>query len=233
MVKRLLKDKRVILFLSFLALFSLVILASTVRDATFRPARHFSQEESEVVRIPVGQMIRSISKIPLERQIAFLVLLFLFAVLAISLLSPETRKKLLKQLFRWTVSVVLILYLLRIKPDLLAGLFPNLALGGQSASSATEGTAPPVFEPPHVSGWLSFFIALGIVLLIAAFLWRVNRWRMLRKEISEPHQLDEIAAIARASLTDLSSGQGSAQDTIIQCYSRYESGSGCATRFIS
>jgi hypothetical protein len=218
MAKRLLKDKRVILFLSFLAVFSLVMLASTVRVATFRPARHFTQEESEVVRIPVGQIIKSITKVPLERQIAFLVLLFLFGALAVSLLSPETRKKLLKQLFRLTISVILILYLLRIKPDLLAGLFPNLALGGQSASSPAEGTTPPVFQPPHISGWLSFFIALGIVLLITVFLWQVNRWRMLHKETSGPHQLDEIAGIARASLRDLSSGQGSAQDTIIQCY---------------
>ena len=82
----------------------------------------------------------------------------------------------------------------------------------------TEDVAPPVFEPPHISGWLSFFIALGIVLLIAVFFWRINRWRMLHKETSGPHQLDEIAGIARASLRDLSSGQGSAQDIIIQCY---------------
>jgi hypothetical protein len=218
MAKRLLKDKRMVLFLSFLALFSLLILASTVSDATFRPARHFSQEKTEIVRIPVGQIIKSITKVPLERQIAFLVLLFLFGALAVSLLSPETRKKLLKQLFRLSVSVILILYLFKIKPDLLAGLFPDLALGGQSASSPAEGGAPPVFEPPHISSWLSFFIALGIVLLIVVFFWRVNRWRMTHKETSGPHQLNEIVGIARASLRDLTSGQGSAQDTIIQCY---------------
>jgi hypothetical protein len=217
MAKRLLKDKRVILFLSFLALFSLVVLASEVKDATFRPARHFSWEETEIVRIPVGQIINSIVEVPFEQQIAFLVLLFLFGALFVSLLSPETRKKLLRQLFRLTLSVILILYLLKIKPDLLAGLFPNLALGGQSASS-TDGIAPPVFEPPHISGWLSFIIALGIVLLIALFLWRVNHWRMLHKETLGPHQLDEIAGIARASLRNLSSRQVSAQDTIIQCY---------------
>jgi hypothetical protein len=218
MVKRLLKDKRVILFLSFLALFSLVVLASTIRDVTFRPARHFSQEESEIVRIPVGQIIRSISEVPLEEQIAFLVFLFLFGALALSLLSPEMRKKLLKQLFRLTVSMILILYLLKIKPDILAGLFPSLALGGQSASSPVESIAPPVFEPPHISSWLSFFIALGIVLLIAVFFWRIYRWRMLYKDASETQQLDEIAGIARSSLSDLSSGHGSAQDIIIQCY---------------
>ena len=130
MAKRLLKDKRVILFLSFLALFSLVLLASAVRDATFRPARHFSQEEIEGhSNSSRSRCIKSIAEIPLEKQIAFLVLLFLFGVLVASLLSPEMRKKLLRQFFRLTVSVILILYLLKLKPDLLAGLFPNLALG--------------------------------------------------------------------------------------------------------
>jgi hypothetical protein len=208
----------VILFLSFLALLSLVVLASTIRYATFRPARHFSQEESELIRIPVGQIIRSIAEVPLEKQIAFLVFLFLFGVLVAFLLSPEMRKKLLKQLFRLVVSVILVLYLLKIKPDLLAGLFPNLALGGHSSSSVSEGGAPPVFEPPHISGWLSFIIALGVVLAAAAILWRLNRWWTLRKETSNTHQLDEIAEIARASLRNLSSGQDSVQDSIIQCY---------------
>lgn len=220
MAKRFLKDKRVILFLSFLALFSLVLLASAVRDASFRPTRHFSQEESEVIRIPIGRVIESIVEIPLEKQIAFLVLIFLLGVLVASLLSPEMRKRLLRQLFRMIVSVILILYLLKIKPDLLTGLFPNLAaLGGQPGSAPAQGVPPPVFEPPQISGWLSFFITLGVVSLIALFLWRVNRWWMLHKEaLGAPPALDEIAGIARASLRELSSGEGSAQDKITQCY---------------
>ena len=220
MAKRLLKDKRVILFLSFLALFSLVLLASAIRDASFRPARHFSQAEAEVVRIPVGQIIKNIVDIPLEKQVAFVALLLLFGVLIVSLLSPEMRKRLLKQFFRMAISVILILYLLKIKPDLLTGLFPKFALGGgRPGPSPTEGIAPPVFEPPQISGWLSFFITLGIVLFAAVFLWRVNRWWTLRKETSDAlPSLDEIAGIARASLRELSSGKGSAQDKIIQCY---------------
>ena len=220
MAKRLLEDKRAILFLSFLALFSLVLLASAIRDMTFRSAQRFSQEETEIVRIPIGEVIKGIAEIPLEKQIAFLVLIFLFGVMVALMLSPEMRKRLLRQLFRMTVAVILILYLLKLKPDLLAGLFPNLALGGgQPGSSPTEGVAPPVFEPPQISGWLSFFITLGIVLLIAVFLWRVNRMLNLRKETADVlPALDEIAGIARASLRELSSGQGSAQDKIIQCY---------------
>jgi hypothetical protein len=58
-----------------------------------------------------------------------------------------------------------------------------------------------------------------IVLLTAVLFWRINRWWMLRKETSDAlRPLDEIAGIARASLRQLSSGQGSAQDKIIQCY---------------
>jgi hypothetical protein len=147
------------------------------------------------------------------------VLLFLFGVLIAFLLSPEMRKRLLRQLFRLTISVIAILYLLKYKPDLLEGLFPNLALGVQSGSSPVDGIAPPVFEPPQISGWLSFFITLGIVLLAVVFAWRLNRWWMLRNktaDVSRP--LDEIAGIARASLRQLATGQGSAQDGIIQCY---------------
>jgi len=219
MAKRLLKDKREILFLSFLALTSLVLLASAIRGMTFRSAQRFSQEESEIVRIPVGEVIRGIAEVPLEKQIAFLVLIFLFGALVMLLLSPEMRKRLLRQLFRMAVAVILILYLLKLKPDLLAGLFPNLALGSGQHSSPAEGIAPPVFVPPQISGWLSFFVALGIVLLTAVFLWRINRWLNLRKETADVlPALDEIAGIARASLRELSSGQGSAQDKIIQCY---------------
>jgi hypothetical protein len=222
MVRNLLKDKRAVLFLSFLALFSLIMLASVVRDVSFRPARHFSQAESEVVRIPIGQIvasIRNIADIPLEKQIAFLILLLLFVALFVSLLSPEMRKRLLRQFFRLIASVLLIYYLLKLKPDLLAGLFPDLALGFEQPNPLDEGIPQPTFQPPQISGWLSFFITLGIVLLSAIFIWRISRWWVLRKETSHaPHPLDEIAEVARDSLRELSSGQGSAQDKIIQCY---------------
>jgi len=219
MLKKILKDKHATLVISLLALFSLVLLASIVRDVSFRPARRFTQEEAEVVRIPIGDAITTIADIPLEKQITFLVFLFLLGVLVISLLSPEMRKRLLKQLFRVGVSVALLLYLLKIKPDLLAGLFPDFtSAGGQPVSPSSAGVPPPTFEAPQVSSWISFLVTLGIVLLVAVFLWRVNRRWALIKQTSEPHPLAEIAGIARASLQNLSNGQGSAQDMIIQCY---------------
>jgi len=76
----------------------------------------------------------------------------------------------------------------------------------------------PVFQPPQVSGWISFFITFGILLLAAFLFWRINRWWLHRKlTTGAPRPLDEIAEAARASLHTLSS-EGSVQDKIIQCY---------------
>jgi hypothetical protein len=197
------------------------VLAGTINDVTFHPARHLSSEEAEVVRIPVGEIIESVANIPLEKQIAFFVMLILFGVLVLALLPPEMRKRLLKQLLRMALGFVLLLYLLKLKPDLLEGLFSMFKQGAGlgAPSPSAESAPPPVFEPPQVSGWLSFFVAFGILLLAAFLFWRINRWWMFRRETSvAPSSLDDIAEIARASLRDLSSMQGYAQDKIIQCY---------------
>jgi hypothetical protein len=220
MLKKVFKDKRAILAASILALFSLVVLAGAINDVTFRPARRLSREESEVIQIPIGGMLEGVANVPLEKQIAFLVMLFLFGVLVVALLPPEMRKKLLKQFLRVALGVLLLVYLLKLKPDLLQNLLPFLNMGaGQVGASAVGDNPPPAFAPPQVSGWVSFLVAFGILLLTALLFWRINRWWNLRKELlGAPLPLDEIAEVARASLRELSSGQGSSQDKIIQCY---------------
>jgi hypothetical protein len=219
MLKKIFKDRRAILTASFLALFSLVMLASTVGNFTFRPARHLSREEAEVVRVPIGRILESVADIPFEKQVAFLVMLFLFGVLVVMLLPPEMRKRLFHQFVRLVLGAFLLLYLLKLKPDLLEGLIPFLNMAaGESAPSAEENIPVPVFEPPQVSGWISFFVTVGILLLAAFIFWRINRWWLLRQPTTDSSRpLDEIAQAARASLRNLSL-TGSAQDKIIQCY---------------
>jgi hypothetical protein len=219
MLKKVFKDKRAILAVSFLALFSLVVLASAIGNFTFHPARHLSREEAEVASVPVGSIVESIADIPLERQIAFLVMIFLFSVLVVALLPPEMRKRLLKQFLRLVLGGLLLIYLLKIKPNFFADLFSASSLeAGQGDPPQVDAIPPPVFEPPQVSGWISFFITFGILLLVAFLFWRINRWWILRKPTTDaPLPLDEIAKVARASLYNLSS-DGSAQDKIIQCY---------------
>lgn len=219
MLKKIFKDKRAILAVSILALFALVLLASTVRDVTFRAPRHLSHEESEVVSIPIGSIAETIAEIPLEKQIAFFVMLLLFGVLIVYLLPPEMRKRLLRQIIRFVLGGLLLIYLLKLKPDLFEGLFPFLNMAaGQSDPSQLEAAAPPVFEPPQVSGWISFLVTFAIILLTAFVFWRINRWWSLFKPTAKsPNPLDEIAEAARFSLHNLSS-DGSIQDKIIQCY---------------
>ena len=219
MLKKVFKDKRAVLVVSFLALFSLVLLATAIRDVTFRPARHLTGGESQVIGVRFGPLIESIANIPVERQIAFFVMLFLFGVLIMLLLTPEMRKRLLKQLLRLALGALLFFYLLKLKPNLLEEFLPVLdATAGQSAPSQVDAVPPPVFEPPQISGWVSFLVTLGIVLLTTFLVWRVNRWwQFLNPAAKSPSPLDEITKAARASLRNLSS-EGPVRDKIIQCY---------------
>lgn len=220
MLKKVFKDKRAILTASVLALFSLVLLASAIGEGlTFRPPRRLSREETEAVRVPLGSIVETLAEVPLERQIAFLIMMLLFGVLIVYLLPPEMRKRLLKQFIRFVLGGLLLIYLLRLKPDLFQGLFPlfnNAA--GEGESSSPAASPPPVFEPPQVSDWLSYLITFGVIVLVAFLFWRVNRWWQLFKPTAKsPSPLDEIAEAARLSLRNLSA-EGSAQDKIIQCY---------------
>lgn len=218
-MKKIFQEKRAVLIVSILALFSLVALASAIGNLTFHPARHLTREEAKVVSIPVSSIIESMAEVPPEKQIAFLVMLFLFIVLILALLPPELRKKLLKQLLRLALGSLLLIYLLKLKPDLFKNLFPFFNMAAGKGDSAQAGSAPPpVFEPPQVSGWISYLVTFGILLLAAFLFWRINRWWQLYKQTPPPPRpLDEIADVARTSLRNLSVA-GPIQDKIIQCY---------------
>jgi hypothetical protein len=221
MLRKVFKDKRAILAASMFALFALILLASAIReDLTFRPPRRLSREESEVVSVPIGSIVETLADVPVERQIAFVVMLFLFAVLALYLMPPEMRKRLFRQFIRFVLGGFLFIYLLKLKPDLFQSLFPlfnNAA--GESESSSSAASLPPVFEPPQVSSWVSYLITFGVILLAALLFWRINRWwQFFKPTAKSPSPLDEIAEAARLSLRGLSSGHGSPQDRIIQCY---------------
>jgi len=216
------KDKRLILFVALLALVSLVVLGSALKDVSFRPAQPLSQSDSETIHISVGEMINRIGEVPVWKQVAFWLLLFFFVLLVSALLSPELRKRLLMGFLRMALFIILFLYVMKKNPGFIQGLF-KLALPGANAAnpSLTQNIPPPVFEPPHISGWLSFFISFGIILLVALVVWRVNRWWVRRNEILNlGRPLEEITEIARTSLQELTSGAASSHDTIIQCYER-------------
>ncbi len=221
MFKKAFANKRVILALAIPALFSLVALAGAIESFTFRPARPLARGELDGAGLPFASALGDIASIPLGRQIAFWVMLLLFGALAFSLLSPEMRKALLKQLSRAALGFLALYYWLKMKPELFAELLadPAPAVGAETeALSQTDAILPPVFEPPQVSGWLSFFVTLAFLLLAAVIFWRLNLWWRARQQAAEAtYPLKEIARAVRASLLGLSA-DGSARDKIIQCY---------------
>ncbi|CAG1002416.1 hypothetical protein ANAEL_03068 [Anaerolineales bacterium] len=220
MFKKMFKDKRAILAVSVLALFSLVALAGAMRNFVFRPTRSLGREEAQVIRLPIADIFESIESIPLQKQIAFIVMIVLFMVLGFALLSPEMRRRLLRQLLNLAAAIFVLYYFIKEKPGLLEEMLGDpVATGKAGPINQPEFAPPPVFQPPQISGWISFLVAFGIVILVALLFWRVNRWWSVHMRTAESSQpLDEIARAARRSLHTLSTGSGSVHDRIIQCY---------------
>jgi hypothetical protein len=83
-----------------------------------------------------------------------------------------------------------------------------------------ETVPPPVFVPPQEVSWLSYAVALGVILLMIFSIWWGNRiWNRIR-ELSAPQEpLKDIAKIARESLADLKAGR-QYENAIIECYDR-------------
>lgn len=216
------KDKRVILFVSLMTLLALVLLGSALKDVSFLPVQRLSQTDSETIQVSVGELFDRIVEVPFWKQAVFWVLLFFFVLLISSLLSPEMRKRVLLGFLRIMLFTVLFIYIIENNPGFLQGLFTQGIPGADSAiASLVEDIPPPIFEPPQISGWLSFFIALVIILLSVFLIWRVNRWWTRQNELLALRRpLDEIAQIARTSLQELSLGNASPHDAIIQCYER-------------
>jgi hypothetical protein len=221
MVKRLFEDKRAVFFISLLAVLSLVLLAGTLNNISFQPAKPLYRLESDAQapRISMGEVTKIFLEIPLWKQVLFFVMIFLVVVMIASLLSPEARKQMIRMFIRGAISVLLVSYLIKKNPNLLQNLFPQLNLGNGIIDTAPlENVAPPVFEPPQISGMLSFLITLGFVIIVAVLTWRIYLWWKRQNEaLNAPNPLDEIVKIARASLHELSQ-QGSSHDSIIQCY---------------
>jgi Domain of unknown function (DUF4129) len=216
------RDKRVILAAALLALVSLVALGSSLKDVTFQPARQLSHSDSETIRVSVDEVVSRIVEVPVWKQVVCWILLFFFILLISALLSPEMRKRLLLGFLRFTLFVVLFLYIMKKNPGIFQGLLALASLGSGPANPALlKDIPPPIFEPPHVSAWFSFLVAFGMILLAALTVWRINRWWIRRNEfLNRRRPLEELAEIARSSLQELSLGTIPSHEVIIQCYMR-------------
>lgn len=217
------ENKRWGLAFAFFALISLVLLTSTLRGLDFRPAQPIGGGPStEATESPViAEILVQAVEAPLWNQFVFWGGLFLIVLMLSLLLSPELRKQFILSFLRIAAFTLILFYILKKNPDILAGLLLRpLSISEVTEASQAQELAAPVFQPPQVSSLLSFLIAFGFIVLLIVLFWILSRWWTKQKELMAARApLTEIAAIARASLKDIEAGRNS-DDAIIQCYER-------------
>jgi len=219
-MRRFFSGKYLILIFSLFALLSLVLLAGELKNVTFRPGQAVSRPESSIIQFTIGRTIEQITEVPLWKQIALWLTVFLIVLLLSSLLSPELRKRLLLSFIRIASFAFIFLYIIRTRPGLIERLLSFGQTGGNQDSAALGDNPAPVFHPPQISSFLSYIITFGILLLAVIGFIVFYRWWLRRKARLKSYQsLEEIALAARASLDDLASGRDW-DDMIIQCYAR-------------
>ncbi|MBK9926567.1 MAG: DUF4129 domain-containing protein [Anaerolineales bacterium] len=218
-MRALFEKKYWVLLISILALGALTALSVSLKNVSFKDAQPIGREEADAFDASAKVAVESLPEVSLQSQVILWILIALLVVLVGVLLSPETRKKLLRLLFRIAFSYWALYFLFKRYPEALSAL--NLNLWGNAETRKDDALAnipPPVFTPPQQTPLLSYVMSLLIVLGALWLLWKFYRvWADLRLAKSSP--LQEIARIAHSSLRDLSNGREST-DVILNCYFR-------------
>jgi hypothetical protein len=202
----------------FLAILALVLLAAGLRDVSFSEPRQFSRAESESISFSVAALVEGLASIPRWKQVLFWVGVYLLVLIVTSILSPELRKKLLRAIFRLAVLCLLLLYVVQNRERFgLANLEP-LDLSDSQFTAPVLDLPPPVFSPPDILPALTYLISVAVILLTMGLLWFFGRGFSARRTCpAKDLSLEDIAAAARLSLRDLSTGRDW-QDSILRCY---------------
>ncbi len=207
---------RSVIFL--LAILALVLLAAGLRDVSFSEPRQFSQAESESISFSVAALVEGLASVPRWKQIVFWVGVYLLVLIVTSILSPELRKRLLWAITRLAILSLAVLYLVQNRERFGLLDFAPLDLGASTTATPLVDLAPPVFSPPDLPPALTYLLSVAVLLLTLGLLWLFGRGFASRRfRPAKDLSLEDIAAAARASLHNLSTGLDW-QDSIIRCY---------------
>lgn len=212
------QKKFAIVLLAAVALGALTILARSLDQVPFLEAQHYRPNATESAPVTAQNVTEAFADVPIWKQVIVVGLIALMLLLFLLLLSPEFRKKLLQMLLRFLAIVVGTFFFLRLFGGQFSALQQQIANMRMQPAPADAQPLPP-FQPPHISPTFSYLVSFGFALLWIAVMWGLYRGWQKYVALNSKKSLDEIANIARSSLSDLSSGRDST-DVIINCYLR-------------
>lgn len=221
MLSRMFKQKWLVLILVTISLVALIVLSAGLQNLQLKAGQSFRLKDLQSNHNPVNDMVHQFVSVPTWKQGAFYILALLLILLVATLLSPEYRKRFIRFILSFLLSVYVFTYLIENKLITL----PEIELGAkafQEAGDKSTDTLPPpsLFSPPELSNWVYFMISLGIILLFLVIVWGIMRWWKKINQLYAPtNTLTDIALIARSSLDNLSTGADWA-DAITNCYVR-------------
>ncbi len=209
------------MLVSFLALIALAALASSLHDVNFQPGRRlpalFSADSAGLAN--PAALLEQISDIPLWKIIAFWAVCLINIFIFLYLLPPEIRRRLIRQIVRFAVGILLLFLIFHYHLIQLPGL--NLNAAGQTGAQSAlpdAGVGQTSFQPPQIQPWLIYLFSFAVSLLLLVLAGAAYRqWTRLRSRRFS--HLDEIAAIARSSLNELAGGHAW-DNVVIQAYVR-------------
>jgi uncharacterized protein DUF4129 len=208
--------KHRLLVFGLIALAAVAVLASSLHDVHFEPGRALSSPRPTTSLFQPAS-VAVLPGMPLWKLILVWVLFTLNVVLFFYLLPPELRKRILRQVARFSIGALILLIALRNRLLQLPDLSGEPANGGPSAGDLGPKAEVPVFQPPAATSWSSYLISLTVMAVLLLLAWAGYRWWLRSR--ARYLSLGTIAEISRSSLDDLHSGRDWG-DVIIQSYVR-------------
>ena len=213
-MRKFLGSKIAILVSGGLAILVIIFLIASLGSLEFKPAKSFAYIQENAPNSPGG--------LPSWNGFVYVIVIFFaLLIILIILLPPDQRKKFLIRL-AWLVLTGVIIALIISRINLATSFQPTQENPGEGAvtvvpvptGTPVPAVTPSIFVPPQVSSWTSYFVALGI-LLIVVVLWGWILWR--RRKKGAPY--DALAEIARSTLDDIEAGRDWG-DAILNSYFR-------------
>jgi hypothetical protein len=111
-MRRIFREKRFILLLALIMLVTLPLLAAGLRNLQFGEGHPLGILQSIPTQNYASDMVNQFVSVPLWKQAAFWILVMVMVVLVASLLSPELRKRFVRAILSFALTLFVLSYLL-------------------------------------------------------------------------------------------------------------------------